>query len=68
MQFPLSISDIGLWIAVMAIILLLTSELISAYSGYFGDFAIDKTRIRLVALILGAAFTVTVMLQVITPL
>lgn len=67
MQFPLSISDIGLWIAVMAIILLVTSELISPYSEHFGDFVIDKTRLRLVALILGAAFMVTVLLRVIAP-
>jgi hypothetical protein len=66
-QFPFSISDISLWIAVMAIILLVTSELISPYSEYFGDFAIDKTRLRLVALILGAAFMVTVLLRVIAP-
>jgi hypothetical protein len=60
-------SDISLWIAVMAIILLITSELISPYSEHFGDFAIDKARLRLVALILGAAFMVTVLLRVITP-
>jgi len=66
-QFPLSMSDISLWIAVMAIILLVTSELISSYSEYFGDFVIDKTLLRLVALILGAAFMVTVLLRVIAP-
>jgi len=60
-------SDISLWIAVMAIILLVTSELISSYSEYFGDFVIDKTLLRLVALILGAAFMVTVLLRVIAP-
>jgi len=32
MQFPLSVSDMGLWIAATAIILLITSELISSYS------------------------------------
>jgi hypothetical protein len=66
-QFPLSISEISLWIAVMAIILLVTSELVSSYSEHFGDFVIDKTRLRLVALILGAAFMVTVLLRVIAP-
>jgi hypothetical protein len=60
-------SDISLWIAVMAIILLVTSELISPYSENFGDFAIDKTRLRLVALIFGAAFMVTVLLRIIAP-
>jgi site-specific recombinase len=60
-------SDISLWIAVMAIILLITSELISPYSENFGNFVIDKTRLRLVALILGAAFIFTVLLRVIAP-
>jgi len=67
MQFPLSMSDISLWIAVMAIILLVTSELIYSHSEHLGDFAIDKTRLRLAALILGASFMVTVLLRVITP-
>jgi len=61
--FPLSIWDISLWIAVMAIILLITSELIASYSEYFGDFVIDKTKLRLAALILGAAFMITVLLR-----
>jgi len=60
-------SDISLWIAVMAIILLITSELLAPYSDRFGDFAIDKTRLRLVALILGAAFMVTVILRIFSP-
>jgi hypothetical protein len=67
MHFPLSIWDISLWIAVMAIILLITSELISPYSEHFGDFVIDKTKLRLAALILGAAFMATVILRAITP-
>jgi len=67
MQFPLSISDITLWIAVTAMILLITSELLTSYSEQFGDFPIDKTRLRLVALILGASFMATVLLRAITP-
>lgn len=65
MKFPLTIWDISLWIAVMAIILLVTTELISPYSEYFGDFVIEKKRLRLIALILGAAFMITVLLRVI---
>ena len=64
MNFPLSIWNISLWLAVTAIILLVTSELLAPYSDYFGDFVIDKTRLRLAALILGAAFMVTVLLRV----
>jgi len=67
LNFPLSIWDISLWIAVTAIILLVTSELMGSYSDYFGDFVIEKTRLRLVALILGAAFMVTVLLRVVMP-
>jgi len=68
MQFPLSMSDISLWIAVTAIILLVTSELISPYSEQLGDFVIEKSRLRLVALVLGAAFMATVLLRAIAPI
>ena len=67
MYFPLSLWDISLWIAVTAIILLVTSELLAPYSDYFGDFVIEKTRLRLAALVLGAAFMITVLLRVIIP-
>lgn len=67
MQFPLSMSDISLWIAVTAIILLVTAELISPYSEQFGDVVIEKKRLRLVALFLGLAFMVTVLMRVIAP-
>jgi len=65
--FPLSIWDISLWTAVMAIILLITSELLAPYSDYLGDFVIEKARLRLAALILGAAFMVTVLLRALMP-
>jgi len=65
--FPLSLWDISLWIAITAIILLVTSELIGPYSDHFGDFVIEKTRLRLAALVLGAAFMVTVLLRVALP-
>jgi hypothetical protein len=67
MNFPLTIWDISLWIAVMAIILLVTSELMAPYSDYFGDFVIEKKRLRLVALFLGIAFMATVLLRVVMP-
>jgi len=53
MNFPMNLSDISLWLAVMAIILLITSELVSSASGYAGDVIIEKKRLRLVALALG---------------
>jgi hypothetical protein len=58
--------DISLWIAITAIILLATSELLFSHSGNI-NFPIDKTRLRLASLILGAAFTVIVLLRAITP-
>lgn len=63
MQFPLSLSEVSLWMAGMAILLLVTSELLTSYSEYIGDFLIDKKRFRLVSLFLGAAFMVTVVLR-----
>jgi len=42
MNFPMSLSDISLWLAVMAIILLITSELISATTEYSRNIMIEK--------------------------
>jgi hypothetical protein len=67
MQFPLTLSDISLWIAITAIILLVTSELLFSYSGDI-NFPIDKKHMRLTALILVTAFMVTVLIRVIAPL
>jgi hypothetical protein len=67
MNFPLSLFDVGLWIAVTAIILLITSELIAPYSEHLGDIVIDKKRLRIVALLLGALFMIIVLLRVIMP-
>ena len=66
MSFMLNMWDISLWIAVTALILLVTSELLVSYSDYLGDFVIDKTRLRTAALVLGVAFMVTVVLHAIT--
>lgn len=67
LSFPLSLWDISLWLAVTAIILLVTSELVAPYSDYFGDFVIEKTRLRIASLFLGAAFMATVLLRVVIP-
>ncbi len=60
--------DVGLWLAVTAIILLITSELISSSTGALGNVAIEKKRLRLVALILGMGFMATVVMRIFTPL
>jgi hypothetical protein len=68
MEFPLSVSDLGLWLAVMAIILLITSELLSSSTEYFRNIVIEKKRLRLVALALGAGFMITVVMRVFQPI
>ena len=67
MKFPLTVSDIGLWLAVTAIILLITSELISSSTGELGNVAIEKKRLRIVALFLGMGFMATVIMRIFTP-
>lgn len=62
LNFPLSLSEISLWLAVMAIILLIASEL-SAPS----NIIINKKRLRLAALILGLGFIATVIMRIFHP-
>jgi hypothetical protein len=68
MRFPLSVSDIGLWLAVTAIILLVTSELISSSTGLLGNVAVEKKRLRLLALMVGMGFMGTVIMRVFSPI
>jgi len=67
MNFPLSISDVSLWLAVMAIILLITSELLSSSTEHSRNIVIERKRLRLVALTLGTGFMVTVIMRVFQP-
>ena len=64
MQFPLTPNDLSLWLAVNAIVLLITSELLFSSTTYAQSIVIDKHRLRLVALGLGAAFMITVILRI----
>ncbi|MGD0028143.1 MAG: hypothetical protein ABSC91_04300 [Candidatus Bathyarchaeia archaeon] len=64
MHFPLSISDISLWLAVTAIILLITSELLSSSTKYSRNLIIEKKRLRLIALALGVGFMITVIMRI----
>ena len=59
MNFPLSFWDISLWLAVTAIILLVTSELISPYYGKT-NLLINKKRLKNAALTTGILFLITV--------
>ena len=63
MNFPLSLSDFSLWLAVMAIILLITSELLYSLPEISARIAIDRKRLRLAALGLGLSFMVTVLMR-----
>lgn len=63
MQFPLTFWDISLWLAVTAIILLATSELISPHYGQT-NIIIEKRRLRQAALIIGILFMLTVVMRI----
>ena len=65
MNFPLSLSDLGLLLAVLAIILLVTSELLASLPEFSKRIMLDKTRLRMAAIVCGIAFLVTVILRVI---
>jgi hypothetical protein len=67
MNFPMNLSDISLWLAVMAIILLITSELISSATEYSRNIIIEKKRLRIVALALGVGFMATVIMRIFQP-
>lgn len=62
MQFPLSLWDISLVLAVVAIVLLITSELASLYRER--NFAIEKKVLRRTALISTSVFLFTVIIRV----
>ena len=61
MQFPLSFWDIAVWLAVIAVILLTTAELISLYYGR-ANLAIEKRRLRQTALVVSVLFLAAVMI------
>lgn len=63
MQFPLGFWDISLWLAVTAIILLITSELISPYYGRT-NILVNKKRLKNVSLIMGILFLITVAIRI----
>ena len=64
MFFPLSTSDLSLWLAVTAIILLITSELLYSAPGFSGRIAVDRNLLRIAALGCGLGFFLTVVMRV----
>jgi hypothetical protein len=63
MYFPLSLGGISPWLAVTAIILLITSELISPYHGKT-SLLINRKRLRNVALITSIMFLITIAIRI----
>jgi len=62
-QFPLSFSGISIWLAAMAIILLITEAFVSPYYGQT-SILIQKGRLRKAALVLGILFILTIIMQI----
>lgn len=65
MDFPLSFWDISLLLAITAIILLITSELLSPYYGKV-NILINKKRLKNVALTFSILFLITVAIRIIS--
>jgi hypothetical protein len=63
MQIPLTFWDISLWLAVTAITLLITAELISPYYGQT-NLHINKKNLKKAALIMGILFLITVAIRI----
>jgi len=65
MQFPLGFWDISLLLAITAIILLVTSELLSPYYGKTG-IQINKKRLKNTALAFSFLFLATVAIRIVS--
>jgi hypothetical protein len=63
MTFALDLIETSLFLAVIAIILLITSEIISPYYGKTG-ILIEKQRLRKISLITVFIFIITIIIQV----
>jgi len=64
MQFPLSFWDISLWLTITAIILLITSELLSPHYGKV-NIRINKKRLQNAALAVSILFLITAAIRII---
>ena len=60
-------SDFSLWLAVTAIILLITSELLFSSTEYLRNIVIERKRLRLASLALGLGFMITVVMRIFQP-
>jgi hypothetical protein len=64
MSFPLTLSDLSLWLAVTAIILLITSELLSPSYGTTST-RINNKRLRNAGVVVSILFLITVAIRII---
>lgn len=64
MTFPLGLWDISLWLAITAIMLLITSEMLSPHYGKV-NIRINKKRLRKAALAVSILFLITVAIKII---
>ena len=65
MNFPLSFWDISLWLAITAIILLITSEMLSPHYGKI-NIRIERKRLKNVAFAGSILFLATVAIRIIS--
>jgi hypothetical protein len=63
MMFPLNLWDISLLLAITAIILLITSELLSSHYGK-ANILINKKRLRNTAITVSTLFLITVAIRI----
>jgi hypothetical protein len=63
MQFPLSSADRMLWLGITAILLLVTSELLSPYYGQT-TLLIERKKLRLTALVISLLFVLDALVQI----
>lgn len=64
MNFPLNFWDISLWLAIAAVILLITSEILSPQYGKI-NIQINKKRLRNAAVAVSTLFLITIAIRVI---
>ena len=62
MQVPFGFYEISLWLAISAIITIITSELINPFNSE-NNIIIEKSRLKSVSLILGLLFLFTVAIR-----
>jgi hypothetical protein len=63
MTFPLNLWDISLLLAITAIVLLITSELLSSYYGR-ASILLNKKRLRNTAITVSTLFLITVAIRI----